>query len=82
MQCKSMKTQSIDAMNACSVPRKVNEDGGDSDCELMHTSIRGKVLIMDLRARRNPRTENADGLSCSKAHGSAKKNIWKSVMLR
>ncbi|KAF2268150.1 hypothetical protein CC78DRAFT_540910 [Lojkania enalia] len=31
VNCKSMKTQSIDAMNACSIPRRVNEDIGDEN---------------------------------------------------
>jgi hypothetical protein len=31
VSCSSMKTQSIEAMNACSVPRKVVEDIGDED---------------------------------------------------
>ncbi|KAL5389855.1 hypothetical protein PMIN02_007178, partial [Paraphaeosphaeria minitans] len=31
VQCKTMETQSIEEMNKCSVPRKVNEDVGDDD---------------------------------------------------
>lgn len=33
VNCPSMKTQSIEAMNACSVANKVDEDIGDSNCE-------------------------------------------------
>lgn len=41
VNCKSMKTQSIEAMNACSVNKKVDEDVGDSNCK----SSKSKVQI-------------------------------------
>lgn len=33
VNCKTMKTQSFEAMNACSVPKKVDEDVGDTNCK-------------------------------------------------
>jgi hypothetical protein len=33
VNCKSMRTQSIEQMNSCSVPGFVNEDVGDTDCK-------------------------------------------------
>jgi hypothetical protein len=33
VNCTSMKTQSIEKMNSCSVPNKVQEDIGDDDCK-------------------------------------------------
>ena len=32
VQCETMKTQSVEAMNACQVPRKVVEAIGDDEC--------------------------------------------------
>lgn len=40
VNCKSMKTQSIEQMNACSTTRKVNEDIGDADCKLIPCLVR------------------------------------------
>jgi hypothetical protein len=39
VNCKSMKTQSIQAMNSCSVKNKVDEDIGDNNC--MSSPFRG-----------------------------------------
>jgi hypothetical protein len=33
VNCKSMRTQSIEQMNACSVTKKVDEDVGDANCK-------------------------------------------------
>jgi hypothetical protein len=33
VNCSSMRTQSIEQMNACSTTRKVDEDVGDSNCK-------------------------------------------------
>jgi hypothetical protein len=33
VNCASMRTQSIEQMNACSVTKKVDEDVGDSNCK-------------------------------------------------
>jgi hypothetical protein len=45
VQCKTLKTQSIEAMNSCSVPRKVDEDVGDDDCKSIYASLCCKVLM-------------------------------------
>ena len=33
VNCKSMKTQPIEAMNDCTVGKKVDEDQGNNDCK-------------------------------------------------
>ena len=48
--CASMKTQSMQAMNSCSVPRKVDEDVGDSTCRSRSSSLCGEILTLRDRA--------------------------------
>jgi hypothetical protein len=44
--CASMKTQSMQAMNSCSVTRKVDEDVGDSTCRSRSSSLCGQILTL------------------------------------
>jgi hypothetical protein len=40
VNCKTMKTQSVEAMNSCTVPNKVDEDIGDDNCKFCVISVR------------------------------------------
>ena len=58
VNCKSMKTQSIEQMNACSTTRKVDEDIGDDDCKLRVCVVGcGRGRLMPCRDSGSSRTK-------------------------
>lgn len=63
VNCKSMKTQSIDAMNACSVKNKVNEDIGDQNCKpsLLHNAGCSTDSVIRAFSYPGPTDDSIDG---------------------
>jgi hypothetical protein len=51
VNCASMRTQSIEQMNACSVTKKVDEDVGDSNCKPEDFAMVTITQLMPCRAR-------------------------------
>lgn len=49
VQCKSMRTQSIEAMNACGVGRKVVEDIGDENCKCCDWGVGVEIGLICVR---------------------------------
>lgn len=45
VNCKTMRTQSIAAMNSCTVPNQVDEDIGDKNCKSLSCVLRCIVKI-------------------------------------
>jgi hypothetical protein len=59
VNCKTMRTQTIDQMNACSVENKVKEDIGDKDCRY-YLCIWTQQLTFVHRDRSNSRPADAN----------------------
>jgi hypothetical protein len=69
VNCTSMRTQSIQAMNACSTTRKVDEDIGDTNCKSWWCSSCGDQTTDVMQGSpRFPDTTWVDGAVCS-SHG-------------
>jgi hypothetical protein len=74
VNCKSMRTQSIEQMNACSVTKKVDEDIGDANCKSDDACCEMVARLMYYRARVASRP-TPHGLNSGSARSSRQQSV-------